>query len=191
MKSDTELFIELVNLKRLIKQVVTQKFDDLCWLDVYKQLGEAVGIKFDPLLLPQGQFLSNCSHFHECLTKGIDYKSRKPLVIIESPYAGDVEKNETYARACVRDSLLRGESPFASHLLYTQPGILDDKIPEERRHGINAGFMFRHAAQMTVAYMDLGESSGMRKGFNHSAEIGCPVVTRFLGPPWSTHLQTT
>ena len=55
------------------------------------------------------------------------------LVIIESPYAGDIEKNVEYARACVRDSLSRGEAPIASHLLYTQPGILKDEIPSERQ----------------------------------------------------------
>ena len=53
-------------------------------------------------------------------------------VIVESPYAGDVERNERYARACIRDCLLRGEAPFASHLLYTQAGVLDDTIKEER-----------------------------------------------------------
>lgn len=56
------------------------------------------------------------------------------LVIIESPFAGDVEKNTRYARACVRDSLLRGEAPIASHLLYTQGGILNDDVPAERQH---------------------------------------------------------
>ena len=40
------------------------------------------------------------------------------LVIIESPYAGDIEANVVSARACVRDSLSRGEAPIASHLLY-------------------------------------------------------------------------
>ena len=41
------------------------------------------------------------------------------FVIIESPYAGNVEENEEYARKCLRDCLMRGEAPFASHLLYT------------------------------------------------------------------------
>ena len=60
-------------------------------------------------------------------------------VILESPFAGDIERNIKYARLCVRDSLLRGESPIASHLLYTQEGILNDEIESERMHGINAG----------------------------------------------------
>ena len=50
-------------------------------------------------------------------------------VIIESPFAGDVDRNLRYARAAMRDCLLRGESPYASHLLYTQPGVLNDDIP--------------------------------------------------------------
>src|SRR3546814_12910998 len=61
------------------------------------------------------------------------------LVIIESPYAGDVEENTRYARACLQDCLRRGEAPFASHLLYTQPGILDDRVPDERELGLEAG----------------------------------------------------
>ena len=51
------------------------------------------------------------------------------LVIVESPYAGDIETNVKYARRCVKDSLMRGEAPIASHLLYTQEGILDDTTP--------------------------------------------------------------
>jgi len=59
-------------------------------------------------------------------------------VIVESPFAGNVERNVAFARACLRDCLMRGEAPFASHLLYTQPGVLNDNIPEERALGINA-----------------------------------------------------
>jgi hypothetical protein len=55
------------------------------------------------------------------------------LVILESSYAGDIEANVEYARRCVRDALARGEAPIASHLLYTQPGVLRDAVPEERQ----------------------------------------------------------
>lgn len=83
------------------------------------------------------------------------------LVIIESPYAGQVEKNVAYARAAMRDSLLRGEHPIASHLLYTQPGILRDEIPEERQRGIDAGLAWRAVADRAVFYIDRGWSAGM------------------------------
>src|SRR5690606_24498929 len=58
-----------------------------------------------------------------CLPKPYN-DSRKPLVIIESPYSGDVERNTEYARSCLLDSLRRGEAPIASHLLHTQ--VLED-----------------------------------------------------------------
>ncbi len=83
-------------------------------------------------------------------------------VIIESPYAGGIERNVAYARACVRDSLMRGESPIASHLLYTQPGILNDDIPEERMLGINAGLEWESVADKHIFYIDYGISTGMQ-----------------------------
>ena len=97
-------------------------------------------------------------------------------VILESPYAGDIEKNVAYARAAVRDSLLRGEAPIASHLLYTQPGVLDDQVPDERRLGIAAGLAWRVAAEATVVYRDLGVSPGIRAALT----AGLPVEYRTL-----------
>ena len=71
-------------------------------------------------------------------------------VIIESPYAGDIERNTAYARRAMRDSLNRGENPIASHLIYTQPGILDENKPEERKRGIDAGFAWWNVADLIV-----------------------------------------
>jgi hypothetical protein len=83
------------------------------------------------------------------------------LVVIESPYAGDVEKNLRYVRACMKDCLYRGEAPYASHALYTQLGVLDDQVPDQRRRGIEAGFAWRNVAELVVFYEDLGWSRGM------------------------------
>lgn len=102
------------------------------------------------------------------------------LVIIESPFAGDVDKNKRYARAAMRDCLMRGEAPIASHLLYTQPGILDDLIPEERALGIEAGLLWGENAELTVLYADLGISSGMRLGVERAESSGRPVEFRYL-----------
>ena len=103
------------------------------------------------------------------------------LVMIESPYAGDVEANTEYARQCVADSLSRGEAPFASHLLYTQPGILDDTIPDERRKGIRAGLLWAAAAaDLTAVYVDRGITPGMREGIRRAREEGRAVVHRML-----------
>jgi len=103
---------------------------------------------------------------------------------LETPFAGDVEKNIKYARACLRHSLLKGEAPFASHLLYTQDGVLDDDIPEERRVGIEAGLVCGRDADTTVVYTDLGISDGMKQGIERAEKEGRPVVYRQLGEKW-------
>lgn len=105
-------------------------------------------------------------------------------VIIESPYAGDVERNLRYLRACMRDCLLRGEAPFASHGLYTQPGVLDDDIPAERHRGITAGFAWRAVADCTVVYDDLGVTGGMQTGIDHATAASRPIAYRRLGDGW-------
>ena len=112
------------------------------------------------------------------------------FVDIETPYSGKTEEelrlNLLYARACVRDSLLQGEIPFASHLFFTQPGILDDTNHQEREKGIQAGKSLIEALQniITVVYTDLGISDGMEYGINRAEEQGRRVEFRRLGPSW-------
>lgn len=101
-------------------------------------------------------------------------------VILESPYAGDVQTNTEYARRCVRDSLARGEAPIASHLLYTQPGILNDEIPGERQWGIDAGLVWADVADATVVYTDLGISLGMHYGIANAERAGRAVEYRTI-----------
>jgi len=101
-------------------------------------------------------------------------------VILESPYAGDVDQNTDYARACMHDCLMRGEAPFASHLLYTQPGVLRDKNNDERMLGIEAGLAWGRVAEATVVYIDHGISAGMRQGMDRAEMEGRPVERRRL-----------
>ena len=101
-------------------------------------------------------------------------------VIVESPYAGDIDANVAYARRCVRDSLLRGEAPIASHLLYTQPGVLRDEVTEERQHGIDAGLAWRSVAEASVVYTDRGISTGMKYGIAAAEKAGLPVEYRSI-----------
>lgn len=101
-------------------------------------------------------------------------------VVLESPFAGDVERNIKYARACVRDSLSRGEAPIASHLLYTQDGILDDDIPEERKWGIDAGLAWKEVADKHVFYIDYGMSNGMNYAKQYATDNDIPIEIRKL-----------
>jgi hypothetical protein len=113
-------------------------------------------------------------------------------VIVESPYAGNFIQrwlNRRYARACVRDSLSRGEAPIASHLLYTQPGILRDGVAGERAWGIEAGLAWGSVAESTVVYIDRGISRGMQYGIDNAKKAGRPIWSRSIrmaagGPGW-------
>lgn len=114
-------------------------------------------------------------------------------VVVESPYAADrtkmpsyehddegitrklqedwcnlqISANIFYLRACMHDCVVhRNESPYASHGLLTQPGVLDDLIPEERKLGITAGFEWRNVAELSVFYLDRGMSTGMKFGLD-------------------------
>ncbi len=100
-------------------------------------------------------------------------------VIVESPFAGGFS-NVKYSRECIRDCLDRGESPFASHLLYTQKGVLDDSIPDERRKGIEAANGWLEVADYVVVYMDLGVTRGMLIGVTKAAKSNKPIHLRWL-----------
>lgn len=100
-------------------------------------------------------------------------------VIVESPFAGGFS-NVRYSRECLRDCIARGESPFASHLLYTQKGVLDDKIPSERERGIATANAWLEVADYVVVYGDLGITEGMEKGIAKAIKAGKPVQYRWL-----------
>lgn len=107
------------------------------------------------------------------------------LVILESPYGSDddavVAENVRYARACMHDCLVNhDEYPYASHLLYTQPGVLKDRDREERKLGIAAGLAWGAMAQATAVYTDRGITDGMKQGIERALEEGRTVHYREL-----------
>lgn len=106
------------------------------------------------------------------------------LVILETPFAAPtpegIEENIAYAKRCLKDCLLRGEAPIASHLLFTQPGVLDDTKPEERALGIGAGHAWYRTAEAAVVYIDRGISRGMQAGVEAAKAAGVPVELRSL-----------
>jgi hypothetical protein len=94
--------------------------------------------------------------------------ARRPIVLVESPYAGDHAQHLAFLRACLRDSIDRGESPFAGHGLYTQPGVLDDDSPAERELGMRAAREFLRVVEKVVFYTNHGVSRGMRDGWEYA-----------------------
>ena len=100
-------------------------------------------------------------------------------VIIESPYRGDVFRNLRYAMRCIRDSIDRGEAPFASHIFYTQ--FLDDAQPAQRERGLSAGFAWGASADLCAVYKDFGISGGMMRGINNARRHGIQIEMREIG----------
>ncbi len=105
-----------------------------------------------------------------------------PFAILESPFAGDVKANKSYARRALRDAIItRKVNPYASHLLLTQ--ALDDEDFLERIMGIKLGTdMYRFATKCLV-YADRGISRGMEKGIAIAQSHGIPVTMIYLDGP--------
>jgi hypothetical protein len=101
-------------------------------------------------------------------------------VVIESPYAGSIEHNIAYARRCLRHSLDRGEAPFASHLLYTQPLVLDDSVEREHLRGIQAGHEWLATCDLVAFYIDHGWSPGMLRALKVARIFAREVEIRSL-----------
>lgn len=111
-------------------------------------------------------------------------------VILESPYAaGAVEQwavaatiadNVAYAKRCMLDCLGRGDAPIASHLLWTQDGLLDDLDPDQRKAGIEAGLAWGPVADAAVFYVDRGASRGMIAAAERYASLGVSMEWRTL-----------
>lgn len=115
--------------------------------------------------------------------------SKKRRVVIESPFGrnpdgskcspAEYARNARYLDRCIRDSLSRGEAPYASHGFFPKPGRLDDTIPEQRKQGIDAGLAWGEAAHLRACYMDHGATEGMERAL--AEQEGIPVEPRYIG----------
>ena len=104
------------------------------------------------------------------------------LVIVESPFRATLERTEyqhrLYLSHAMRDCVMRGESPYASHGLLTES--LDDDDPVERALGIKCGWAWAEKADAVVCYGDLGISPGMRESIDRYHKMGLPIERRKL-----------
>lgn len=80
----------------------------------------------------------------------------------------------------MRDCALRGDAAYASHLLYTQAGVLDDQNPAERQLGIELGLLWGKHADLSVVYTDFGISKGMKYGIANAEKLERPIEMRTL-----------
>ena len=103
--------------------------------------------------------------------------NKREIVVIESPFAGDIAKNREYLRLALRDSILNhNEAPIASHEFYTRALDADNDL--ERKAGIETGFALGKMATKTVIYEDLGISSGMKLGIKDAEESNRTIEYR-------------
>jgi len=120
---------------------------------------------------------------------------RPRLVILESPFNGPCGEHRRHDPACrkcrsvrvycklyldlaMRDSIARGEAPFASHGLY--PLFLDEDTPEGRALGITLGHAWLGGCEAVVVYADGpgGITAGMDERIKMSKAMGLPVDVR-------------
>lgn len=97
------------------------------------------------------------------------------IVVIVSP-AKPENLGLSYARSCVRNSLLRGEVPLPVALMFDN--ILLPENPAEREAGIVAACFAAERADRVAVYIDEGISEEMRRVIARAIECGVPVVYR-------------
>lgn len=119
------------------------------------------------------------------------------LVVCESPLKGSPpencpaflrplaervlrERNRHYAMACVREELERGRAPFASHVFFDQPGLLDDANPRHRKLGMDTGQAWSRKGDLRAFFGNRGLSSGMRLGSTMAREQGQEQTSALL-----------
>lgn len=124
--------------------------------------------------------------------------NKRVLVSVESPCAGKVPewvhwrwlaaaierfnrwRNMRYAMLCVKESIARGEAPYASHVFFDRRGLLDDADPSQRRVGMECGLSWSAQAAIFAFYVDRGFSSGMSAAYLVAIRSGAVVSVRRL-----------
>ena len=92
------------------------------------------------------------------------------LCYICSPYRGDTERNAKYAAALTRAAIVKGYTPITPHLYITQ--ALDDRNPEERALGMEAGLHLLEPCECIMIGGRYGISEGMRYEIEWAHKMG-------------------
>lgn len=99
--------------------------------------------------------------------------TERPIVVICSPFRGDLKRNTEIAKKLCKEAIEAGYAPFASHLLY--PLFLDDDKADERKAGMECGLSFITPGVRIWAYIAEGVSEGMRNEIKYAEEKGATV----------------
>ena len=105
-------------------------------------------------------------------------------VFLITPYSAQtieaIERNIDYAREATHKLLVTNNAVFASHLLYTQPNVLDDRNLAQRSLGMKAGQEFLKVCDYAYVGLDLGISKGMIEDCNAAIENDIPLAFCFI-----------
>ena len=112
------------------------------------------------------------------------------VVMIESPYSGNIDRNIRYLALCGFDSgILHDECSYASHGLMTQHPRSKNLFISDydkkwdvftREQAIEMSQRIRKRCDKTVFYVDLGWSSGMKAAKEYCIKNNLPYEERNL-----------
>jgi hypothetical protein len=111
------------------------------------------------------------------------------VVMVESPYSGDIPRNIRYLQLCHIDAAKRNEIPYSSHSYMTQhPLAKDFFVPDDndkwdiltRDVAINQSQVIRWRCDMSVFYTDRGWSRGMIAARDYCQRHGLAYEERTL-----------
>lgn len=94
-----------------------------------------------------------------------------------SPYRGNVFeriRNRRYARYLTKKAIRMGYAPITPHLYITQ--VLNDKIPEERKQGLEAGLKLLKPCKYILIGGKYGISEGMKAEIEEAAAAGKKII---------------
>jgi len=114
------------------------------------------------------------------------------IVILESPYSGDIQRNIAYGQRIMADSRERGEIVIMPHLLWTQhheaPNHFVSDYDEKyeikncgREKSLEQIKILRTIADKVIFYTDYGMSSGMVHGLEDCKQRNIEYEFRTIG----------
>ncbi len=104
--------------------------------------------------------------------------SKEECCYICSPYRGNVFeriRNRKYARYLTLKAIRMGFAPITPHLYITQ--VLNDKIPEERKRGLEAGLKLLRPCKYIMIGGKYGISEGMKAEIEAARAAGKKIIT--------------
>lgn len=114
------------------------------------------------------------------------------VVVLESPFSGDIPRNIAYGQRIMADSRERGEIVIMPHLLWTQHHEAPEHFVSDydtkydiknggREESLEQIKILRGLADKVIFYTDYGMSSGMEHGLEDCKTRGIKYEMRQIG----------